>query len=62
MNRSFAGVHCPSTARAMEAGAMATGEEDMGLCLDSKFLSLNFIIHLSYQIFYLIYGALNIDK
>ena len=32
------------------------------LCLVPKFLSLNFTIHLSHQIFYLMHGALNVDK
>ena len=32
------------------------------LCLVPKFLSPNFTIHLSHQIFYLMHGVLNIDK
>ena len=34
----------------------------LGLCLVLKFLSLNFTIHLSHQIFYLIHGVLNVGK
>ena len=32
------------------------------LCLGLKFLPPNFTIHLSHQIFYLMYGVLNVDK
>ena len=34
----------------------------LGLCSLPKFLSPNFTIHLSHQIFYLMHGALNVDK
>ena len=38
------------------------GETITELCLVLKFLSPNFIIYLSHQIFYFMYGALNVDK
>jgi len=37
-------------------------QDKVGLCLVPKFLSPNFTIHLSHQIFCLMYGALNVGK